>query len=294
MSEDVPEYKPLAKAATLTAGGKALGINPQSFDDCYRMGRILAVSGLVPEHFKDKPEACTVAIMQGLEVGLSPMAALQSIAVINGRPSLWGDGALAVVRASGLLELFEETDDGSTATCRVVRKAQGELVRTFSMEDAKKAGLAGKPGPWTQYPRRMRQMRARSWALRDGFADVLKGLHIAEEAQDIPMKDITPPEPPAPQAQRVSSYQAKRDGFSVERFNGLCKKIAESGGAIECQDFWVNAKEDLKVMPRRWFDEVAMQFVDKMEVHGVKLDVDDYGWPVLIRPADPPAVEAAE
>jgi hypothetical protein len=126
-----------------------------------------------------------VGILAGAEVGLTPFAALQSIAVIGNNPSLWGDGALALVQASGLLEDMEETDDGNTATCRLNRKERKTpIVRTFSMEDAKKAGLAGKAGPWTQYPARMRQMRARAFALRDGFSDVLKGLHIAEEVRD--------------------------------------------------------------------------------------------------------------
>lgn len=181
-------------APTLQSGGKPLAIVPQTFDDCYRMGQLLAASGLVPADYKGKPEACTVAIMQGLELGLSPMAAVQSIAVINGRPSIWGDGALAVVRASGLLESIEETSDDTKATCRVKRKGEPFAVeRSFTMDDAQKAGLKGKAGPWQQYPKRMLQMRARSWCLRDVFADVLKGMHIAEESQDVDlMKDITP------------------------------------------------------------------------------------------------------
>lgn len=182
-----------ALAPTLTAGNRALGIVPQTFDDCYRLAQLLAQSAIVPSNFKDKPADCCVAIMQGLEIGLSPIAALNSIAVINGRASLWGDGALAVVRASGLVEAFSETDDGSKATCSIKRRGEPEpIVRSFSVEDAQRANLAGKSGPWTQYPQRMRQMRARSWALRDGFADVLKGIHIAEEMQDVPMRDITP------------------------------------------------------------------------------------------------------
>tara|TARA_R110002020_G_scaffold37892_1_gene114463 strand:- start:30 stop:494 length:465 start_codon:yes stop_codon:yes gene_type:complete len=51
---------------------------------------------------------------------------------------------------------------------------------------AKKAKLWGKPGPWTQYPARMLQVRARAMALRDQFADVLSGIHIGEEVRDIP------------------------------------------------------------------------------------------------------------
>ena len=44
----------------------------------------------------------------------------------------------------------------------------------------------GKQGPWTQHPKRMRQMRARAFALRDVFPDVLCGMPVAEELQDMP------------------------------------------------------------------------------------------------------------
>lgn len=192
MSDKTQPSKAIAPSL-LAAGNKALGIVPQNFDDCYRMAQLLAQSEIVPKDYRGKPADCCVAILQGLEVGLSPLAALNSIAVINGRSAIWGDGALAVVRASGLLETFSETDENNTATCTIKRKGEATpTVRTFSQEDAKIAGLADKAGPWKQYPKRMRQMRARSWALRDGFADVLKGLYIAEEAQDIAMRDITP------------------------------------------------------------------------------------------------------
>lgn len=190
-----------SKGTALVAGGAARGIIPQTFEDAYRLARVFAATKLVPKDFQDKPEDCCVAILQGLELGMSPIAAVQSIAVINGRPCLWGDGMLAVVRASGLLETIKEEDNGSTATCTVKRKGDLDpVVRKFSQDDAKRAGLAGTPGPWTQYPQRMRQMRARSWALRDVFTDVLKGISSAEEMQDVTpvMRDITPAREPLP------------------------------------------------------------------------------------------------
>jgi len=116
--------------------------------------------------------------MAGLEVGLSPFTALQSIAVIGGNPSVWGDGALALVEASMLLEWIKEEFDEAAkiATCSVKRFGKPEAtVRTFSFDDAQKANLLNKEGPWRGYPKRMCQMRARAFALRDTFADVLKG-----------------------------------------------------------------------------------------------------------------------
>jgi len=152
---------------------------------------MVVASGLAPKGLEN-PEAVAVAITMGLEVGLSPMAAVQNIAVINGRPAVWGDAALGLVLASGLLAEFAETpiEDGQGHVvgyqCRATRKGNPEpIVRRFTRDHAKLAGLSGKSGPWSQYPERMMQMRARSWCLRDGFADVLRGLSIREEVQDI-------------------------------------------------------------------------------------------------------------
>jgi hypothetical protein len=116
-------------------------------------------------------------------------------------PSLWGDGLLAVVRASGLMVDIAETvhfdDKGSpeAATCIVWRVGQKTPVqRMFTRAQAQKANLWSKQGPWSNYPQRMLAMRARAWALRDGFADVLRGMRSAEEVEDTP-RDITPAQP---------------------------------------------------------------------------------------------------
>lgn len=171
--------------ATVASGGKLAAFIPATLDEAWRLAGALAGSGMTPKSYGSDQNKIMVGMMAGAEVGLAPFTALQSIAVIGNSPSLWGDGALALVQGSGLLEDMEETDDGHTATCRLNRVGRKTpIVRSFSMDDAKKAGLAGKTGPWSQYPARMRQMRARAFALRDGFADVLKGLSIAEEARD--------------------------------------------------------------------------------------------------------------
>ncbi|MCM8743591.1 recombinase RecT [Pseudomonas koreensis] len=159
---------------------------PQNLEDALKFADFLSASDIVPKDFQRKPANILVAVQWGMELGLQPMQAMQSIAVINGRPSLWGDAVIALVRGSPLCEYVYESDDGETATCRVKRVGEDEQFRTFSMTDAGQAGLKGKQGPWSQYPKRMRQMRARSFALRDVFPDVLRGMPMAEEVQDIP------------------------------------------------------------------------------------------------------------
>jgi len=166
--------------------GMGFDLSPQTFEQAMKFSHMLADSDLVPKDFRGKPGNCMIAMQWGSELGLKPLQALSNIAVVNGRAALWGDAVIALVRSSPVCEYVVETDDGHTATCKAKRKGEPEHVVTFSMEDANLAGLAGKQGPWTQYPKRMRQMRARAFALRDVFPDVLRGMPIAEEVQDTP------------------------------------------------------------------------------------------------------------
>lgn len=175
---------------------QARGLALQSFDDAFRFSKMVASSDFAPKDFKGKPESCLLAIQHGSEVGLSPMQSLQSIAVINGRPTIWGDAALALVQASPVCEYVREYTEGDgdnlTAVCEAKRKGYpAPTISRFSMADAKRAGLAGKAGPWSQYPGRMLALRARGFALRNAFADALRGLITAEEAQDYPPADAT-------------------------------------------------------------------------------------------------------
>ena len=174
----------------------SLGIlTPSNLGEAMEMAKILADSSIVPKDFQGRPGNVLIACQWGAEIGLQPLQAMQSIAVINGRPAIWGDAMLGLVQGSGLLQDISETisEDGEVATCTVVRRGKSPVVRQFTMDEAKKAGLAGKSGPWQQYPRRMLQLRARGFALRDTFADVLRGVAIAEEARDTPvMRDVTP------------------------------------------------------------------------------------------------------
>jgi hypothetical protein len=190
--------------ALTTQTSSTFDLSPRTFEQALTFAGYLADSDMVPKDFKGRPGNCLIAIQWGAELGLKPLQALQNLAIINGRPSLWGDAVIALVRASPLCEFVIETDDGHVATCKVKRRGEPEQSRTFGMDDAKTAGLLGKAGPWTQYPKRMRQMRARAFALRDVFPDVLRGLPVAEELMDTPAErfmgpvdEVPPPAKPA-------------------------------------------------------------------------------------------------
>jgi hypothetical protein len=147
--------------------------------------------------------------------------------------------------ASGLVEQFRESETGGTATCIVKRKGLDAVTHTFGLDDAKTAGLLGKAGPWTNYPKRMRQMRARGYALRDAFPDVLMGLSIAEEVQDIGdapvlvtdaalVKELTPE-----QEERIGKAfealnlsEAQRRVFTMKHLNVADRPMKDSVEAL--------------------------------------------------------------
>lgn len=176
----------LAHAST----GGSYSIQPQTFGELQAFCTMIANSDLAPKDYRGKPGNVLVAVQMGSEIGLKPMQAIQNIAVINGRPSVWGDAALALIKQhpafQSCREWFDGQGDAETAYCEMIRRGEPPVVRSFSLADAKAANLLGKDGPWKQYRKRMMQMRARGFCGRDAFPDALKGLSFAEEAMDIP------------------------------------------------------------------------------------------------------------
>jgi len=173
-----------------------MGMELTTLDEAYRFAQYVVAAGFAPRGL-EKAESVLIAIQMGRELGLPPMAALQNIAIINGRPGVYGDAALALVRGSGLLVFYSQVWEGSgdSRLAKVTARRKGDTsdtVQTFSVQDAKKANLWGKQGPWSQYPDRMLLFRARGFILRDMFSDVLKGFKTTEELADTPPeKNIT-------------------------------------------------------------------------------------------------------
>jgi hypothetical protein len=204
-----------------------LGVVPTSVEEGWRLAVMMAKSELVPKGFRNQPADVMVAVQLGAELGLAPMQALQSIGVINGRPGLWGDGMLGVIMASPLYQdhdecydvggIRREIRDGLTldelkidTTAAIAtfwrRRKADPTTRRFSIGQARKARLLTKEGPWQDYPDRMLHMRARSWAARDTFPDVLRGLRMAEELYDLPADDRQ--EAPRRRVRRASELAA--------------------------------------------------------------------------------------
>lgn len=243
---------------------------PRSLEEAMKYAELMSDSDLVPSGYKGKPGNILVAIQKGLEVGLSPMAAVETIAVINGRASLWGDGMLALVQAH---PAYEAIDEGQSTekegVCRVKRKGEAWYEQRFSLEDAKRAGLLGKAGPWTQYTKRMLQLRARGFALRDKFADALKGMIAAEEALDIQAEVVREAEPPAPSLKEKLKAQVDA-GDAIDTCRAADLSILKADfdqRLVEAKTFKVAAAVREEVLssdlPKDYKDGFALRFQEK-------------------------------
>lgn len=199
------EPKQEKQRAELVAGADIKAIVPRNINEMHRMAQSLVIAGLVPDSYAKDGRTqlpndrivprVMIGIQTALEVGLPPLMGLRNIMIVNNRPTIWGDAAIALVQSKGVLEKQEvkwSTDDNGEDKCLVLlyRKGQSEpYTGEFSMSDAKRAKLNTRPGPWMTYPKRMIFNRARAFAIRDGFADCLSGLSIREEVDDIPTKE---------------------------------------------------------------------------------------------------------
>lgn len=210
---------------------------PEVWDMLERMCSRFAASKLVPQQFQGEPASVFVALATGLPLGLSPLACLKSIAVINGRPTLWGDAPVAMILQHPSLVSIDEKATGTIAgldrcwTVSIKRKLPSGQVRTversYSVDDAKlaklwgKTGREGQPTPWVTSPDRMLYNRARAFTIRDAFADVLEGVSLAADLYEDGDADMKPAEytvrrdpPPAPAAE--PDTVSTGDGFEPE------------------------------------------------------------------------------
>lgn len=270
------------------------GLQLRSLDDMFRFAQYAVKSGLVPDSFKT-PEQVLIAVQAGAELSLPPMKALSSICVIKGRPTLWGDTALGLVRNSDKLEYCKEFFEvngkvladkdiqyeklelypaGLTATCETKRVGETEPVfRTFSVADAKLAGLWKKSGPWTTHPKRMLMYKARAFNLRDTFPDILGGMHLTEEMID---QELLPPPvcdtPSRDDRRKPVESQTIEACKPTEGHAGENVKPVEAQGteatAPSAGETGTMALEELSEKNRKEYEALLVQFAVKSGLTG--------------------------
>ncbi len=248
-AENVTELKPVNK--------KGFDLTPQTFEDALKFADMAANSDMVPKDYKGKPSNCLIAMQMGAELGIPPLQALQNISVVNGRPAVWGDLLPALAQAHPQFEFINETfdEDTMTATCTVKRRHQPEQVRTFSKADAVQAKLWGQ-NTWAKYPKRMLQMRARGFAVRDVFPDALKGCSVAEDIIDLEPKDYSVV---GSETQPISGNEVLINDQQEMQLHAL---ITENG--LDGNQFCAHAKiNTLSELPARLFNKSIEKLTEK-------------------------------
>jgi len=206
-----------------TAGGALAAMIPQNPAEYARLAGLLLDAGCVPASYESGADdrdrwvretraKLIIGLMKSVEIGVPPITGLNGIMIINNRPTVWGDLAVALIQRSGELRSMEVRAIGpqpqpdqspdkwdSSYGYRVVMWRQGQgmpYVGEFTVDDAKRAGLwmNHKKKPWVYYPKDMLFNRARAKASRMGFSDVLHGMGIVEEERDIETIEATRPD----------------------------------------------------------------------------------------------------
>jgi len=196
-----------AKAPPAPIAVGARGVELRTLDEMFRFAQAVVQAGLAPRGM-DTPQKVLVAIQWGAELGLSPMQSVQGLPIVNGRPRPEVAVALALVMGSGLLEQRHERWEGEgdqrRCVAALVRRGGMAVERSFSLAEAKRAGLTSKDN-WKHFPDRMLYARAMGHALNDLFPDVLRGVAPAGSEDFIydvdpaPLADRLPPRRPAEQ-----------------------------------------------------------------------------------------------
>jgi len=248
-------------------------IVPDSFEDVQRFAKMAITSGLFKGDRKDgdaeKHAKACMAILQGLEVGLPPMQAVQSIAVINGRCLIWGDAVPGLLWANGfkIAQTISGEGDSRTAMCTITRPDGTEITRTFSAAEAKRARLwderpvvkkqwdgkwEEKPNdsPWYRFPDRILSFRALGFAVKDGASDVTRGLYVRDEYEGNEPVDITlapaaldlPDIPDAITDDTADARAAIKQAISLEMLNHIQDAFADADWQMLEDEF--NAKAD--------------------------------------------------
>lgn len=154
--------------------------------EVFRLAESLAgATGFVPAAYLGKPHAIAAAILTGLEINMGPMEALREIHIVQGRPTLSAGAMLARAIRSGVRVEWLEASD-KAARLKLTRGSVS-YEQSWTIEDAKRAQLLGKSGPWQTYPGAMLRARAISAAVRAFCPDVIGGggLYTPDEAEHI-------------------------------------------------------------------------------------------------------------
>lgn len=207
---------------------------------------IASGSVVLPPHARE-PGAAAAIMLAGLELGLQPMEAIRSLHLVDGRVVLAADAQLALVLRRGVALEWTRTD-ATAAECRIVRPGRAPHTVAYTIQDAQRAGLAGRQ-TWQRHPAAMLRARCITTAIRQYCPDLLSGAYSPDEAADFGTSPAHAPaapvvaeysDPPVPAPRKGPTNaelialrdQALAVGVSVDRLAALKDAAGGDRGAL--------------------------------------------------------------
>ena len=243
-------------------------LQPSTLDQALSIAEALSRSTFIPKSYQGNPSNILVAMQMGSEIGLGPLQSLQSICVINNQPSLYGDALMALVQGSALCEWFCEgfDEESQCGWARTKRRGRKETEQIFTMDMARRAGLAEKSGPWKQYPERMCKLKARNWLCRDVYPDVLRGfsrLNVVERdlVEEKPVSGVLEPDSPHDNRPAIEVTKAPD---SVD--NMAVKEIIQSMASAVNEEDMKAIKRDIRSLPESVIESAGLVSMWKTRV----------------------------
>ena len=162
-----------------------------TFNLAYQMAQGLSQSTLVPQQFQNNPANCLIALEQSNRLNISPMAVMQNLYIVQGKPSFSSSFIIGLINASGKydmeLQFDEEEKDGKPYACTCWTEKDGRKVTgiKITMDMAEKEGWSKKNGSkWVTIPQVMLRYRAASFFARMNCPELSIGLYSKEELDD--------------------------------------------------------------------------------------------------------------
>lgn len=208
--------------------------NMQSFADAQRMVKAICSSNMVPEQYRGDNGTgnALIALEMAQRIDASPMAVMQNLHVVNGKPSWSSQFIIAALNSCGLFSPLRFADDGQSCYAWAYDKETGDKLEgpPVTMEMAKAEGWLTRSGSkWKNMPDLMRRYRAAAFFGRLYAPHILVGMHTADEVEDIAAPgapvDVTPT--PTDDSDLISALNDEITGGSDKPPKKTTKKAAK-------------------------------------------------------------------
>ncbi|MCM1525161.1 MAG: recombinase RecT [Ruminococcus sp.] len=165
------------------------------FSRAYKLAQVISTADIIPDSYKNKPADCAIAVDMANRMGVSPLMVMQSLYVVKGKPSWSGQACKALIDGCGKFRqgsvrpvYFGEKGTDSRGCMLVgIWSDTGDKVEgpEVTLKMAKSEGWLSKNPKWTNMPELMLAYRASAFFARVYCPEVLMGVHVEGEVEDI-------------------------------------------------------------------------------------------------------------